>query len=74
VAAELLAIKDSIRKAGKHCGIVAAGHADLSRRREQGFTMIGLGLDSGFLLSGLEAALTAIGRECRIRALLDSTG
>jgi 2-keto-3-deoxy-L-rhamnonate aldolase RhmA len=72
VAAELLAIKDAIRAAGKHCGIVAAGQEDLVRRRDQGFTVIGLGLDSGFLLRGLETALAAVGREGRIRPSLDS--
>jgi 2-keto-3-deoxy-L-rhamnonate aldolase RhmA len=71
VAAELLAIKDAIRAAGKHCGIVAAGNEDLIRRRDQGFTVLGLGLDSGFLLRGLETALATIGREGRIRTSLD---
>jgi 2-keto-3-deoxy-L-rhamnonate aldolase RhmA len=71
VAAELLSLKDAIRAAGKHCGIVAANREDLGRRRDQGFRVIGLGLDTGFLLSGLEASLAAIGREFRIRSSLD---
>jgi hypothetical protein len=66
VAAELLAIKNKILSCGKHCGIVAGNPEDLVARREQGFRMLGIGLDTGLLLRSLHAALAAVGRDRRI--------
>jgi 2-keto-3-deoxy-L-rhamnonate aldolase RhmA len=63
VAEQLLAIKDVIRGHGKHCGIVTTSLDNLSLRRNQGFRMLGLGLDSGILLRGLHAALAHVGRD-----------
>jgi 2-keto-3-deoxy-L-rhamnonate aldolase RhmA len=50
VADQLLSIKDSIRRAGKHCGIMATSNEDLSLRSSQGFRMLGTGTDGGLLL------------------------
>jgi 2-keto-3-deoxy-L-rhamnonate aldolase RhmA len=47
VAKELLAIKDTLRAHGKHCGIMATSHENLIERRLQGFRMLGVGSDSG---------------------------
>src|SRR5439155_2707816 len=66
VAADLQGIKDKLRACGKHCGILAASAENLSERREQGFRMLGVGLDTGLLLRGLHAALGAVGRDRRI--------
>jgi len=74
VAAELLKIKDQIRSVGKHCGIAATGKEDLLRRRDQGFTVLGLGSDTGFLLRALSGALEALGRESRIEPDLSPPG
>jgi 2-keto-3-deoxy-L-rhamnonate aldolase RhmA len=63
VAGQLLALKDALRKHGKHCGVVATGAENLLERRAQGFTALGLGLDCGLLLRGLHAALAAVGRD-----------
>ncbi|MBM3823083.1 MAG: hypothetical protein FJ404_09390 [Verrucomicrobia bacterium] len=63
VAEELLAIKDTLRAHGKHCGILATSHEDLIERRFQGFRMLGLGTDSGLFLRGLHAALGMVGRD-----------
>jgi 2-keto-3-deoxy-L-rhamnonate aldolase RhmA len=63
VAKELLAIKDAVRASGKHCGVVATSHENLLERRSQGFRMLGLGIDSGFFLRGLHAALGVVGRD-----------
>ena len=66
VATELQAIKDKLRTCGKHCGIVAGNPADLLTRRQQGFRMLGIGLDAGLLLRSLHAALGAVGQDRRI--------
>ena len=63
VAEEILAIKDAIRAAGKHCGVIATSDENLRERSEQGFRMLGLGLDAGLLLRSLHAALAAVGRD-----------
>ncbi len=63
VADRLLNMKDRIRAAGKHCGIIATSADDLLLRRQQGFRMIGIGVDSGLLINGLRQTLASIGRE-----------
>lgn len=63
VAKELLAIKDSICAAGKHCGIIATGNENLRERNQQGFRMLGLGIDAGLLLRSLHGALATAGRD-----------
>jgi 2-keto-3-deoxy-L-rhamnonate aldolase RhmA len=68
VAARLLALKDTIRRAGRHCGVVATGTANLAERFEQGFRVIALGLDGGLLLRSLHESLSAVGRDRRIRS------
>lgn len=63
VAKQLLDIKDSITRAGKYCGVVATSEANLIERRDQGFRMLGLGSDCGFLLRGMHTMLGAAGRD-----------
>jgi 2-keto-3-deoxy-L-rhamnonate aldolase RhmA len=67
VAQQLIQLKDTIRSAGKHCGILGANNDDLLRRKEQGFRMIGLGLDVGLFLRSLRGALAAVGRDQPMR-------
>lgn len=66
VAEDLLRIKDEVRRAGKHCGIVSTGHDDAALRREQGFSLIALGLDGGLLLRTLTESLAQAGMARRI--------
>ncbi len=66
VAQELLAIKDTLRAQGKHCGIMATSHENLIERRLQGFRMLGLGTDSGLFLRSLHATLGVVGRDRQI--------
>ena len=68
VAEQILAAKDAIRAAGKHCGVTATGNENLLERRKQGFYMLGVGLDSGLLLRSLHGTLAAVGRDRRIVA------
>jgi 2-keto-3-deoxy-L-rhamnonate aldolase RhmA/quercetin dioxygenase-like cupin family protein len=69
VAAELLAIKDAILAAGKNCGVIATSNENLQQRGDQGFRMIGLGIDGGLLLRSLHGALAAVGHD---RAIVPS--
>jgi len=63
VAAELLAIKDTICASGKCCGIVTSSVENLVERRDQGFRMLGIGFDTGLLLRSLHSALRKVGRD-----------
>lgn len=66
VAEQLLAIKDKIRAAGKNVGIIATSNENLLERTEQGFRMLGVGVDTGLLLRSLHGALVSAGRDRRI--------
>jgi 2-keto-3-deoxy-L-rhamnonate aldolase RhmA/quercetin dioxygenase-like cupin family protein len=69
VANEILSVKDLIIAAGKHCGVVATGDANLAERKSQGFRMLGVGLDGGLLLRSLRASLQTLGRDRKINPL-----
>ncbi len=56
VAQQLLAIKDTIRRHGKHCGVLPTSNANLIERREQGFRFLGVGMDAGLLLRSMTGA------------------
>jgi phosphoglycerate dehydrogenase-like enzyme/2-keto-3-deoxy-L-rhamnonate aldolase RhmA len=60
--------KDILRAAGKHCGVVVTGDANVQERLAQGFRAIGLGFDTGLLLRSLRASLAGVGRDRAIRA------
>ena len=68
VARQILELKDTIRQAGKHCGVVATGTVNLAERFDQGFRMLALGLDGGLLLRSLHEALVAVGCDRKIRS------
>ena len=65
MAGQILQLKDAIRNAGKHCGLLTTGIEDLLARREQGFRMLGLGSDTGLFLRSLHESLKAVGRDRR---------
>ena len=71
VAEQLLAIKDAIRAAGKHCGLITTSHENLLERRRQGFRILALGTDTGLLLRGLHGALAVVDRDRAMRATLE---
>jgi 2-keto-3-deoxy-L-rhamnonate aldolase RhmA/quercetin dioxygenase-like cupin family protein len=70
IGEQLLKVKDTIAAAGKYCGVVATSEANLLERREQGFRMIGLGSDCGFLIRGLHTMLAVAGRDRKMDASL----
>jgi 2-keto-3-deoxy-L-rhamnonate aldolase RhmA len=73
VAEALLKIKDQIRAAGKHCGVIATSDENLCQRREQGFRMLGIGADAGLLLRSAHTALAAVERDRKILPSLTSS-
>jgi 2-keto-3-deoxy-L-rhamnonate aldolase RhmA len=71
VAEQLLEINNKIRAKGKYCGIIATDNDDLIRRREQGFRLISLGLDTSLLLRGLKSGLAAVGLQPKLSSSLE---
>ena len=72
VAEQILSMKDVIRRAGKHCGLIASSEADITARTDQGFRMIGLGMDTGLMIRSLRSALQQVKRSPTLRASLES--
>jgi 2-keto-3-deoxy-L-rhamnonate aldolase RhmA/quercetin dioxygenase-like cupin family protein len=70
VAEQILAMKDVIRQAGKHCGVVATSGDDLQQRLAQGFRMLAVGTDTGLLLRSLHTMLAGVGRDRRMNTSL----
>lgn len=71
VAEQILQAKDVIRRAGKHCGLLATSSENLQQRQEQGFRMLGVGIDSGLLLRSLRASLATVNRDRPMQASLE---
>lgn len=61
-------IRQQARAAGKPLGIVAFALEDIERRRDEGFTMIGLGFDTGFFIRAAREALERAGKTISPRA------
>ena len=74
VAEKILLMKDTLRSAGKTCGLLATNNENLLLRREQGFRMIGVGTDTGMLIRSLRASLEAVGCDASMRASLVHAG
>lgn len=70
VGQQILQLKNVIRSAGKHCGLLAVSHENLLERQQQGFRMLGIGQDAGLLLRELRASLACVGRDRQITAKL----
>jgi 4-hydroxy-2-oxoheptanedioate aldolase len=52
-------ILDAAHKAGKKAGIYTTSNEDARKRVEQGFDMVHIGTDVGFLAGGVGAAVAA---------------
>ncbi len=63
VADQILEAKDTIRAAGKHCGVMATDDDNLLTRRAQGFQMLGVGADTGLLFRSLHRSLRSVDRD-----------
>ncbi|MCP4195145.1 MAG: cupin domain-containing protein [Planctomycetaceae bacterium] len=71
IAEQILQLKDTIRAAGKHCGVMTTSIDNLVERREQGFQMLGVGADNGLLLRSIHQALQAVDRDRSAAPSLD---
>ncbi len=71
VAEQILELKEVIRAAGKHAGLMTTSVENLVQRRDQDFHMLGVGSDSGLLLRALHQALQAVNRDRKAAASLD---
>lgn len=71
VAAQILEMKDVLRRAGKACGVLARTPEDLALRRSQGFQMLSLGSDAGLFLRAAHEMLQAAGCDRTPAASLD---
>ena len=63
VAEQILRMKDVLRKSGKHCGILGASPENMHERQQQGFRVIGLGMDAGLMLGAIRNRLAVMGRD-----------
>ena len=66
VAEQILEIKDTIIEHGKHCGLLATSEEVLQKRRQQGFKMLGIAVDTGLIISGLKEQLRVVGLEASL--------
>lgn len=71
VAEQILNAKDTIKAAGKHCGLLATSIENLHERLEQGFRMPGLGADTGLLCRSLHQSLQTVNRDRKPATSLD---
>lgn len=71
VADQIQCATNAIRKAGKHCGVMATSD-DLRCRIEQGFLMIGVASDMGLMFRSLRQSLRTIGRDVMPATSLDA--
>src|SRR6185436_10266180 len=62
VADDILRMKDTLRAAGKHSGLVATNDENVQQRVSQGFRAIGLGFDASLLIRSLRTTLAGVGR------------
>ena len=70
VAEQILQAKDTIRRAGKQCGVIATSHENQIERQQQGFRAIGLGIDASLFARSIKASLAAVGRDRPIQSSL----
>ena len=68
MAEQILAMKSIIRQEGKHCGLIATSSDNLRERLEQGFRMLGGGIDMGLLIRSRRGMLAGVGRDRTLRA------
>lgn len=73
VAREIDDALQQIRSAGREAGVVADTAESATARQEQGFRMLGLGLDAPLLIDALRQRLQALGRPQRLNPDLTQT-
>ena len=71
VAAQILQLKDTIRAAGRHCGVLATSAENLLERCKQGFLMPGFGSDAALLMRTLRQNLQLLNRDLQPSCSMD---
>lgn len=71
ISEQILNLKDTVRAAGKQCGLLATSIENLQERIEQGFRMPGIGADTGLLCRSLHQSLRAIDHDRHPATSLD---
>lgn len=71
VAEQILQLKETIRAAGKHAGLMTTSIDNLVQRRDEGFRMMGIGSDTGLMLRSIHQSLQAVDRDRLPAASLD---
>ena len=63
IAEKIIELKNTIKKAGKYCGVVSTSNQNLTERLDQGFQMLAMGTDSGLMLRSLHESLKKVNRD-----------
>ena len=63
IAEKILELKNTIKSAGKYCGVVSTSNQNLTERLDQGFQMLAVGTDSGLMLRSLHESLKKVNRD-----------
>ena len=63
IAEKILELKNTIKNAGKYCGVVSTSNQNLTERLDQGFQMLAMGTDSGLMLRSLHESLKKVNRD-----------
>ncbi|MFM9068607.1 MAG: cupin domain-containing protein, partial [Planctomycetota bacterium] len=74
VAEQILAAQRALVAAGKSTGVIATSPADLVRRRQEGFRLIGLGMDAAILAKNLRSLLAQAGVQREFKTDLEPSG
>ena len=59
----MMAIQSRVRAAKIPCGILAGSVEEARQRREQGFSLVALGTDTGMLIRGIKQAMDGLSRK-----------
>ena len=63
IAEKILELKNTIKNAGKYCGVVSTSNQNLTERIDQGFQMLAMGTDNGMMLRSLHESLKKVNRD-----------
>jgi 2-keto-3-deoxy-L-rhamnonate aldolase RhmA len=70
IVEEIARVKDTVRRHGKHCGIVATNDQNILERQASGFHMLGIGVDTVLFLNRITQSLDHLGRDTRMSTTL----
>jgi hypothetical protein len=70
-ADRVLAVNDTVPRHKKSCGVICRSHEELATRAEQGFGLLGLGLDGSILVNSLLDSLAHVGIQRSITPTMD---